>query len=55
MRSPAYVAAHDLVVVAPDGRIAAFTVIWPDAETSLAQFEPVGTDPDFQRIGLAPR
>ena len=25
---------------------------WPDTELSLAQFEPVGTDPDFQRLGL---
>ena len=52
MRSPAYVPEHDLVAVAPDGRIAAFTVFWPDAELSLAQFEPVGTDPDFHRMGL---
>ena len=52
MRSVAYVPDHDLVAVAPDGRIAAFTVFWPDTELSLAQFEPVGTDPDFQRLGL---
>jgi ribosomal protein S18 acetylase RimI-like enzyme len=53
MRSPAYVRDNDLVVVAPDGRIAAFTIVWPDTEVSMAQFEPVGTDPDFQRRGLA--
>jgi ribosomal protein S18 acetylase RimI-like enzyme len=52
MRSVAYIPDHDLVAVAPDGRVAAFTVFWPDAELSLAQFEPVGTDPDFQRLGL---
>ena len=52
MRSVAYIPDHDLVAVAPDGRVAAFTVFWPDAELSLAQFEPVGTDPDFQRMGL---
>ena len=52
MRSVAYVPDHDLVAVAPDGRVAAFTVFWPDTELSLAQFEPVGTDPDFQRLGL---
>jgi ribosomal protein S18 acetylase RimI-like enzyme len=53
MRSPAYVRDNDLVVVAPDGRIAAFTIVWPDTELSMAQFEPVGTDPDFQQRGLA--
>jgi len=53
MRSPAYVRDNDLVVAAPDGRIAAFTIVWPDTELSMAQFEPVGTDPDFQRLGLA--
>jgi mycothiol synthase len=52
MRSVAYARDHDLVAVARDGRVAAFTVFWPDTELSLAQFEPVGTDPDFQRMGL---
>ena len=54
MRSPAYVLEHDMVAVARDGTIASFTIYWPDAELSLAQFEPVGTHPDFQRRGLAP-
>jgi ribosomal protein S18 acetylase RimI-like enzyme len=52
MRSPGYARADDLVVVAPDGRIAAFAITWRDRELSLAQFEPVGTDPDFHRRGL---
>src|SRR6185436_6268575 len=52
MRSPAYVAARDLVAIAPDGRVASFVVSWVDEELSLAQFEPVGTDPDFTRLGL---
>jgi ribosomal protein S18 acetylase RimI-like enzyme len=52
MRSPAYVGARDLVAIAPDGRVASFAVYWVDAELSLAQFEPVGTDPDFTRLGL---
>ena len=53
MRSPAYDADRDIVAVTDDGRVAAFTVYWVDQELSLAQFEPVGTDPDFQRRGLA--
>jgi ribosomal protein S18 acetylase RimI-like enzyme len=53
MRSPAYDIEHDLVAVAPDGTIASFAIHWPDEELSLAQFEPVGTHPDYQRQGLA--
>ena len=53
MRSPAYVLGHDIVAVAPDGTIASFAIYWVDDELSLAQFEPVGTHPDFQRRGLA--
>ena len=53
MRSPAYVREHDIVAVAPDGTIASFAIYWPDEELSLAQFEPVGTHPEFQRRGLA--
>ena len=42
----------DAVVEAPDGRFAAFTLAWLDAEASLGYFEPVGTHPDHQRRGL---
>jgi ribosomal protein S18 acetylase RimI-like enzyme len=53
MASPAYDRERDIVAIAPDGRIAAFAIHWIDEDLSLAQFEPVGTDPDFQRMGLA--
>ena len=43
----------ELVAVAPDGRVAAFTVIWFDDVNRVGLFEPVGTRPDFQRLGLA--
>ena len=43
---------HDLVVEAPDGSIAAFTICWIDADGSIGEFEPVGTHPDHQRRGL---
>jgi ribosomal protein S18 acetylase RimI-like enzyme len=53
VRSPAYDAERDLVAIAPDGRVASFAIYWPDTRVSLAQFEPVGTDPEFQRRGLS--
>lgn len=51
MRSPVYDLERDLVVVAPDGRIAAFMVWWADP-SGIAQIEPFGTHPDFQRRGF---
>lgn len=52
MRSPAFDIERELVVVAPDGRFAAFTVLWFDPVSRSALFEPVGCHPDFQRRGL---
>jgi len=52
MESQAYAQALDMVVEAPDGRIAAFCIAWIDAVTFEGHFEPVGTHPNFQRRGL---
>jgi mycothiol synthase len=53
---PEYIADLDLVVVAPDGRLAAFCVGWLDRHgldgTVLGQVEPLGVHPDFQGQGL---
>jgi mycothiol synthase len=53
---PAYIADLDLVVVAPDGRLAAFCVGWLDRHgpdgAVLGQVEPLGVHPDFQGQGL---
>lgn len=51
MRSPVYDRERDLVVVSPQGRVASFLVWWPDP-SGIAQLEPVGTDPEFQRQGF---
>jgi ribosomal protein S18 acetylase RimI-like enzyme len=53
MLKPGYHPERELVVVAPGGQIAAFTVIALDALNRVGQFEPVGTRREFQRRGLA--
>lgn len=43
----------ELFALAPDGTVAAFVNLWFDAVNQLAVCEPVGTDPDHRRLGLA--
>jgi ribosomal protein S18 acetylase RimI-like enzyme len=50
---PPYRAGLDWVAVAPDGRHAAFCLVWLDEQNRVAEMEPVGTHPDFRRLGLA--
>lgn len=52
MRAPGYEASRELVVVAPDGRFAAFCILWYDLPNRTGLFEPVGTHSAFQRQGL---
>jgi GNAT superfamily N-acetyltransferase len=40
-------------VVAPDGRYAAALGMWIDQQNQFAYLEPLATDPDFRRLGLA--
>ncbi len=47
-----YAYDRDLVVVAPDGSFAAFTMCWIDPGAAIGEFEPVGTHPDHRRLGL---
>jgi ribosomal protein S18 acetylase RimI-like enzyme len=42
----------DCVVEAPDGRLAAYCLCWPDDENGVGEFEPVGTREEFRRLGL---
>jgi ribosomal protein S18 acetylase RimI-like enzyme len=52
MRTPGFQIDHEVVVVAPDGCFAAFTIIWLDPISRSGYFEPVGCHRDFQRRGL---
>ena len=42
----------DCVVEAPDGRFAAYCLVWPDDENRVGELEPVGVRDDFRRRGL---
>jgi mycothiol synthase len=52
MAKPGYAPEREVVVVAPDGRFAAFIIYWLDEVNKVGLFEPVGAHSDFQRKGL---
>jgi mycothiol synthase len=51
-RLPIYRRDLDIVAVAHDGELAAFSTVWFDDSTRTAVFEPVGTHPSHQKCGL---
>src|SRR5215469_7982682 len=51
-RTPAYRGDLHVLVEAPDGTMAASTIMWLDEVNKTAEFEPVGTHPDYRRLGL---
>ena len=51
-RAPDYQKDLDLYILAPNGKHVAFCLVWYDARNRLASLEPVGTHPDYQRLGL---
>lgn len=50
--APVYHPDLDFVAVAPDGRLASYCICWLDPITRVAEFEPVGTHPDFRGQGI---
>lgn len=53
-RLPQYTPGLDLVIVAPDGALAAFCIGWlrRDAAGVAGQIEPMGVHPAYHRLGL---
>ncbi|HEX4722862.1 MAG TPA: GNAT family N-acetyltransferase [Pseudonocardiaceae bacterium] len=52
-RTATYRGDLHVLVEAPDGTMAASTIMWLDEVNRTAEFEPVGTHPDYRRQGLA--
>jgi mycothiol synthase len=52
MHTPGFHIDRELVVVAPERRIAAFLIYWIDPVSKSGLFEPVGCHQNFQRLGL---
>lgn len=52
MRSPAFEPQNERIVIAPNGDVAAFIVVWFDPVSGSGLFEPVGCHADYRRRGL---
>jgi GNAT superfamily N-acetyltransferase len=52
-QTAAYRGDLHLLVEAPDGTMAASTIMWFDQANRTVEFEPVGTHPHYRRLGLA--
>ena len=47
-----YRTSLDCVIEAPDGRFAAYALLWPDDANGVGELEPVGVRDEFRRRGL---
>ena len=52
-QTAAYRGDLHILVEAPDATMASSTIMWLDEANKTAEFEPVGTHPDYRRLGLA--
>lgn len=53
MASPTYRQELDLMVVTPEGALAASCIVCCDAANRFGVFEPVGTHHEYPKLGLA--
>ena len=51
-QAPSYVPELDLTLLSAEGEVAAFCTVWLDRESGVAEFEPVGTVPQYRKRGL---
>lgn len=51
-RTATYRGDLHVLVEAPDGTMASSTIMWLDEANKTAEFEPVGTHPNYRRLGL---
>lgn len=51
-RAPDYMPGLDLAVLDPDGEIASFAGFWYDDLNEIGIIEPVGTTPQYRKMGL---
>jgi ribosomal protein S18 acetylase RimI-like enzyme len=51
-QTAAYRGDLHVLVEAPDGTMASSTIMWLDEANKTVEFEPVGTHPDYRRLGL---
>ncbi|MCZ4096956.1 GNAT family N-acetyltransferase [Streptomyces sp. So13.3] len=52
-QTAAYRGDLHVLVEAPDGTMVSSTIMWLDTANKTVEFEPVGTHPDYRRLGLA--
>jgi mycothiol synthase len=52
MLKPGYTAEYERIVVAPDGMVVGFCLMWMDERNKIALFEPVGVHKDYQGKGI---
>ncbi|NMO57358.1 GNAT family N-acetyltransferase [Actinoplanes sp. TBRC 11911] len=52
-QTAAYRGDLHVLVEAPDGTMACSAIMWLDEANKTVEFEPVGTHPDYRRLGLA--
>ena len=51
--APGYSLDRKLLVVSPEGRLAAYCLFWLYPDNKTAEIDPIGTHPDYRQRGLA--